>query len=133
MQVSFLCVLFPIALFMTSCKHLEQFFKSNPIEINAIIEGEIKGHRVFCEKKISLGNGKWQVLCGAGNDTEIKYRTQPITADKTIVEFLIGKSKDTYEKIIAQPIVIVKKDQGPRHVLTMTDTANLKLIVERIK
>lgn len=132
MPVRFLAVFCFSSLVLMSCKHL-QFLKDLPIEINAIIEGEIKGHRVFCEKRISLGNGKWQVMCGAGNDTEIKYRTQAITADKTVVEFLIGKSKDTYEKIIAQPIVMVKRDQGRRHVITMTDTANLKVTVERIE
>lgn len=130
MQVRFLCVL--VLVTIAGCKHL-QFLKNIPIEINAIIEGEIKGHRVFCEKKISLGNGKWQVMCGAGNDTEIKYRTQAVTADKTVVEFLIGKPKESYEKIIAQPIVMVKRDQGPRHVITTTDTANLKVTVERIR
>src|SRR5918911_5088325 len=116
---------------LSSCKHFP--FKDFPIEINALIEGEIKGHRVYCEKKISLGSGKWQVLCGVGNDTDIKYRTQSVTEDKAVVEFLIGKSKESYEKIIAQPIFIVKKDQGPRQVITRTDTANLKVTVERIK
>lgn len=132
MQVRLISLL-SFLIVLSGCKHFQQFLKDNPIEINAIIEGEIKGHRVFCEKKINLGDGKWQVMCGAGNDTEIKYRTQPITADKTVVEFLIGKSKNTYEKVIAQPIVIVKRDQGPRYVTTMTDTANLKVTVERIK
>lgn len=132
MQVRRISILIFLAI-ISGCGHLQQFLKDNPIEINALIEGEIKGHRVFCEKKISLGNGKWQLMCGAGNDTEIKYRTQSITDDKTIVEFLIGKSKENYEKVIAQPVFIVKKDQGPRHMITTTDTANLKVTVERTR
>jgi hypothetical protein len=116
---------------LSSCSHFP--FKDFPIEINASIQGEIKGHKVFCEKKINLGNGKWEFFCGAGNDLEVKYRTQSLTDEKTEIEFMVGKKKDTYEKVIAKPILIVKKDQGPRQVITMTETTNLIVTAERIR
>ena len=69
-------------------------FKYGPLQIKAVIEGEIKGYRIHCEKTIDLGDGKWGLMCSLGNDMDVKYRIRHITKDQTQIEFLVGKAKE---------------------------------------
>src|SRR5580704_13914657 len=84
-------------------------FKYGPLQIKAVIEGEIKGYRIHCEKTIDLGDGKWGLMCSLGNDMDVKYRIRHITKDQTQIEFLVGKAKEGRHKILAASSVMVKK------------------------
>jgi hypothetical protein len=123
-------ILFLGLLMLPGCKLFP--LKEFPFEIKASIEGEIKGHKIHCEKSINLGDGKWAVMCGVGNDTEIKYCVRPLPDDKKKLEFLVAKSsQEGQEKIIAAPTLIVKREQ----VITTSTSKNTNLVVmaERIK
>src|SRR5580704_6189624 len=95
-------ILFLSLFSFAGCKHLS-FLKDLPFEIKASIEGEIKGHRVHCEKTLKIAEGKWAFMCGVGNDTEVKYRVRSVNEEKAHVEFLISKDKEGEQKIIAMP------------------------------
>jgi hypothetical protein len=123
-------ILFLFFLMLPGCKLFPM--KEFPFEIKASIEGEISGHKIHCEKSLNLGDGKWAVMCGVGNDTEIKYRVRPLPDDRNKLEFLVAKSsKEGQEKIIAAPTLIVKREQ----VITTSTSKNTNLVVmaERIK
>ncbi len=108
------------------------FAKDSPFQIKAVIEGEIKGHKIHCEKTIDLADGKWGVMCNVGNDMDVKYRVRPMSDELTQVEFIVGKSKEGREKLIATPTVLVKKAQSARAVST-TNTSNITVLAERIR
>ena len=108
------------------------FLKQLPFQIKAVIEGEIKGHKIHCEKNLDVANGKWGIMCGIGNDIDIKYRVRPVTNEQTQVEFVVEKSKEGRQKVIATPTVIVKKAQSTRNVTTTANT-NIMILAERIK
>jgi hypothetical protein len=116
--------------FLPSCSLL-RFFQENPLQIKATIEGEIKGHHIKCEKTLKLGDGKWGLMCGIDNGVDIKYRVRPIANDRTQIEFLVGKSKEGREKIIATPAVVVKRTEIARNVTT-TDNSYITVVAERI-
>jgi hypothetical protein len=117
-------------LLFSGCSFL-RFFKEHPLQIKATVEGEIKGHHVKCEKTLQLGDGKWGLMCSIDNGMEIKYRVRPIADDRTQVEFLVGKSKEGREKIIANPSVVVKKTETARNI-TATDNTHITIVAERI-
>lgn len=119
-------------LVLPGCAYLRSFFKEHPFQIKATVEGEIKGHKIFCEKTLQLGDGKWGVMCGVGNGVDIKYRVRPITKDQTQLEFLVGKSKEGREKVIATPTLIVKKAKSARNVTT-TQNSYITVVAERVK
>ena len=108
-----------------------RFFKDHPFQIKATIEGEIKGHKIFCEKTLQLGDGKWGLMCGIDNGLDIKYRLRSLTNDQAQVEFLVGKSKDGREKVIATPTLIVKKAESAR-TITSTINSYITVVAERI-
>lgn len=117
-------------LLLPGCSFL-RLFKEHPLQIKATVEGEIKGHHIKCEKTFQLGDGKWGLMCSIDNGMEIKYRVRPIAHDKTQVEFLVGKSKEGREKVIATPTVVVKKTETARNVTT-TDSSYITVVAERI-
>ncbi len=117
-------------LLLSGCSFL-RFLKDNPLQIKATVEGEIKGHHIKCEKTIQLGDGKWGLMCSIDNGIEIKYRAQPIADDRTQLEFLVGKSKEGWQKVIATPTVIVKQTEIARSVTT-TNNSYITVLAERI-
>jgi hypothetical protein len=117
-------------LLLPGCSFL-RFFKEHPLQIKATVEGEIKGHHIKCEKTLRLGDGKWGLMCSIDNGMEIKYRVRPIAQDKTQVEFLVAKSKEGRQKVIATPTVVVKKTETARNVTT-TDSSYITVVAERI-
>lgn len=121
-----------LSLFLLSGCKLFPFDKGMPFQIKAVIEGEIKGHKIHCEKTIDLADGKWVVMCNVGNDMDVKYRVRPMVNEQTHVEFLVGKSKDGREKVIATPTLIIKKAQSARTVTT-THSASIIVMAERIR
>jgi hypothetical protein len=124
-------ILFLGLLMLPGCKLFP--LKEFPFEIRASIEGEIKGHKIHCEKSINLGDGKWAVMCGVGNDTEIKYRVRPLPNEQSKLEFLVAKSsKEGQEKIIAAPTLIVKRAQKVS-ATSSSNNSNILVMAERIK
>jgi hypothetical protein len=107
-------------------------FKKFPLEIKAVIEGEIKGHKIRCEKTLDLADGKWGVMCKVGNDMNVRYRVRSMTDEVAQIEFIIGKDKEGREKVIATPTVLVKKSQSTRTVST-TKTSTISVFAERIR
>jgi hypothetical protein len=124
-------LLLMILIFLPGCGLL-RFFKEQPFQIKATVEGEIKGHKIFCEKTLQLGDGKWGVMCSIDNGLDIKYRVRPLTNEQTQVEFLVGKSKDGREKVIAMPRVVVKRAHSARTVTT-SKNSYITVVAERIK
>jgi hypothetical protein len=118
-------------LFLSGCSFLP-FLKQMPFEIKASIEGEIKGHRIHCEKTLKIAEGKWAFMCGVGNDTDVKYRVRSINDTEAQVEFLISKDKEGEQKIIAAPALFIKTARSTQSVTT-TNTANIIVSVERIR
>jgi uncharacterized protein YbcI len=106
--------------------------KDTPFQIKAVIEGEIKGHKIHCEKTIDLADGKWGVMCNVGNDMDVKYRVRPMSDELTQVEFVVGKAKEGREKLIATPTLLVKKAQSARTVST-TNTSSITVLAERVR
>jgi hypothetical protein len=62
-----LCLL----LFLPTCKHFSNL--SLPIEIKATIDGELNGHKIQCEKTLTLQKGQWGLMCKVGNNMSINY------------------------------------------------------------
>jgi hypothetical protein len=124
-------ILLMILIFLPGCGLL-RFFKEHPFQIKAVIEGEIKGHKIHCEKNLDVANGKWGVMCSIDNGLDIKYRVRPLTNEQTQVEFLVGKSKDGREKVIAMPRVVVKRAHSARTVTT-SKNSYITVVAERIK
>jgi hypothetical protein len=107
-------------------------FKGKPFQIKAVIEGEIKGHHIRCEKTLELGDGKWGLMCSIDNGLDIKYRMREIADEHTQVEFLVEKSKAGRGKIIATPALLVKKSETATNVVS-THNSYLTIVAERIK
>lgn len=108
------------------------FVKGQHFKIKAVIEGEIKGHKIHCEKMLDLADGKWGVMCNVGNDIDVKYRVRPMTNDTAQVEFIVGKTKNGREKVIATPSVLVKKSESARNVST-TNSSSISVLAERVR
>jgi hypothetical protein len=117
---------------LPGCSLLAPFAKDMPFRIKAVIEGEIKGHKIHCEKNINIADGRWGVMCSVGHDMDVKYRVRPMSNKLTQIEFVVGKSKQGKEKLIATPSVIVKKAQSARAVAS-THNANIIVMAEHIR
>jgi hypothetical protein len=130
MRLSFFLI-FGFVFLFSGCALLS-FFKENPLKIKASVEGEIKGHHIRCEKTLELGDGKWGVMCSIDNGLDIKYRMREIADEHTQVEFLVEKSKDGKEKIIATPSLLLKKTEIAKNVVS-TNNSYLSIVAERIK
>lgn len=124
-------LLLMILIFLPGCGLL-RFFKEHPFQIKATVEGEIKGHKIFCEKTLQLGDDKWGVMCGIDNGLDIKYRVRPLTNDQAQIEFVVGKSKAGREKIIATPTLIVNKAESSRNIIT-SKNSYIAIVAERTK
>ena len=77
----------PCLILLSGCQLLP--FKNFPMEIKAVIDGEIKGHKIHCEKRIDLADGRWGVMCDVDNDMDVKYRVRPMNNDITQIEFVL--------------------------------------------
>src|SRR5271163_3759539 len=124
-------VAFSALILLSGCSFL-RLLKEYPFQIKATVEGEIKGHKISCEKTLQLGDGKWSLMCSIDNGLDIKYRVRPIAHDRTQLELLVGKSKEGREKIIATPTLVIKKAETARNVST-TESSYITVIAERIQ
>src|SRR6185437_1339536 len=107
-------------------------FKNTLFNIKAVIEGEIKGHKIHCEKTLNLSDGKWSIMCHIGNDMDVKYRVKPMSHDLAQIEFVVGKSKEGRKKILAAPTVVVQKSQSTRTIAT-SKNANIIVMAEHAR
>jgi hypothetical protein len=126
-------ILLPLMLIflpLNGCK-LFPFIKDMPFHIKAVIEGEIKGHKIHCEKTLDLTDGKWGVMCKVGNDMDVKYRVRPMSNDLAQIEFVVGKFQAGRNKIIAAPTMVIKKAHSAKNVTT-TNNANIMVMAERL-
>jgi hypothetical protein len=118
--------------FLPGCGFLP-IFKHIPLQIKAMVEGEIKGYKIHCEKMINVADGKWGVMCSLGNGLDVKYRISPTTSsEQTHMEFVVGKAKEGREKIIATPALVVKKTQSV-HTTTTTPKSSIMVKAERVQ
>jgi hypothetical protein len=93
---------------LAGCKHIGLLFEP-PGTLKAIIQGQIKGKDIHCEKTLSLGRGKWEIMCKVSDDIDIKYRTKTLENNQTKLELLIDRKKGNSRKIVAAPTMIVKR------------------------
>lgn len=127
MRVSLIVFVF----FMCGCKHLDFLFQP-PATLKAIIKGNIKGVDIRCEKTLNLGRGKWEVMCKASDEIEIKYRTLKLDGERTKLEMMINKKKYGRKKVVAAPTLIVKRGR-PAAVKTVSAKFDLDLRTEAVR
>ena len=116
-----------LLLFLSGCALLSNL--QAPLQIKAIIEGEIKGYKIRCEKNLELRNGHWSVMCGLDNDISIKYRVKNLGENQSKIEFLVGRT--TERRIIAAPTLIVKN--RPVQSATLSGSTNLLVTAEYVQ
>lgn len=117
---------------MISGCSLLPLIKGKSFQIKAVIDGEIKGTKIHCEKTIELADGKWGVMCSIGDDMDVKYRVRPMPDEDAHVEFVIGKTKRGRSKVIATPSLFVKNKERARTVST-SGTSTITILAERVR
>lgn len=118
-------------LFLGGCKHLGFLFQP-PATLKAVIQGNVKGVDIHCEKSLNLGRGKWEVMCKASDEIEIKYRTLKLENDRTKIELMINKKKRGRRKAVASPSLIVKRGY-PASIKTTAASFDLALRAEPVQ
>jgi hypothetical protein len=117
-------------LLLTGCKHFGLSFEAPGI-LKAVVEGEIKGMLIHCEKTITLGTKAWEVMCKVNDEVDIKYRTQKINSKQIKLEMLIDKQVGDSKKVIAAPVMIVNKNQSAS-VEMVSDKGRIDIRAESI-
>lgn len=123
-------LIFLAMIFNSGCKHVGLLF-TPPATLKAVVQGEIKGMTIHCEKTLNLGVVKWEVMCRVSDEIDIKYRTQLINAHQTRLEILIDKQSIDGQKTIAAPIMIVSRDK-PAVLETISDKSRIDIRAEQI-
>lgn len=135
MQVKSFFLKFVLSIFLTipfsGCKHLGLIFEP-PSTLKAVVEGDIKGMAIHCEKTLELGNVHWEVMCKVSDEIDIKYRTKSINDNQTKLEILIDKQSGDTKKTIAAPIVIVSRDK-PASIETVTEKGRIAIKTEPMR
>lgn len=125
------CSAILFVLFLMSCKHIGLLFEP-PSTLKAVVQGEIKGMSIHCEKTLKLGNARWEVMCKVSDEIDIKYRTKVINNSQTKLEILIDKQSGDSKKTIAAPMVIVSRDK-PVSVETVNDKGRIAIRTEPMR
>ena len=119
-----------LLLFLPTCKHFSNL--SFPIEIKATIDGELNGHKIQCEKTLTLQKGQWGLMCKVGNNMSINYFVNSLHDGQAKIEFQISKEKNGKSKVIASPSLLVKNKNNYWQNITSKNT-NIMLMAERLK
>jgi len=119
-----------ILLFLTGCKHIGLLFEP-PATLKAVVQGEINGMTIHCEKILNLGVAKWEVMCKVSDNIDIKYRTQTINAHQTKLEILVDGQNTDGQRTIA-PTMIVSRDE-PTVLEAISDTGHIDIRAEQIR
>ena len=127
MRISLIFVL----LLLGGCKHLGLLFES-PATLKAIVQGEIKGMAIHCEKTLSLGKASWEVMCKVSDDIDIKYRTHSLNKHQTRLEILIDRQKGEERKVLLASTIIVNRNK-PSALLSINDKGRLDVKTEQIQ
>jgi hypothetical protein len=117
--------------FLTGCRHIGLLFE-RPGVLKAVVQGEIKGVAIHCEKTITLGKMNWEIMCKVSDDVDIKYRTQPINTKQIKLEVIIDKQTGDTNKVIAAPVMIVSKGK-PASLEMTNDKGHLDIRTEPVK
>lgn len=117
------------ALLLPACHTLSQL--KHPLQIKAVLEGEIKGNQVRCEKNIDLNQGHWGVLCEIGGGIFVHYQPKPINQKQMGINFLVTKEKAGRSKILASPVLIMKAGRSVANQ-TLSKSANFAITAEHI-
>ncbi len=120
-----------LPLLMGGCKHIGLLFEP-PATLKAVVQGEIKGMAIHCEKTLTLGNARWEVMCKVSDEIDIKYRTKAINNNQTKLEILIDKQSGDGQKTIFAPMVVVSKDK-PSSTETVSDKARIAIRTEPMR
>ena len=115
---------------LPSCHHLDSLF-TPLLMLKAVIQGQIKGVLINCEKVVSIQE-HWQIMCKIGDDIDIKYRTKRLDRDITQLEVMIDRTKGDRRKIIAEPVLMVTRNQ-PALLDTVGKNSHLNIRAERIR
>ncbi len=116
---------------LSGCKHLGLIFEP-PSTLKAVVEGDVKGMAIHCEKTLELGNVNWEVMCKVSDEIDIKYRTKSINNSQTKLEILIDKQSGEIKKTIAAPMVIVSRDK-PASLETVTEKGRIAIRTEPMR
>lgn len=116
---------------LSGCKHLGLIFEP-PSTLKAVVEGDVKGMAIHCEKTLELGNVNWEVMCKVSDEIDIKYRTKSINNSQTKLEILIDKQSGDIKKTIAAPMVIVSRGK-PASIETVTEKGRIAIKTEPIR
>ena len=71
-----------VMLLLSSCNLIK--WRDGALQIRAVIEGDIKGHRIYCEKTINLGDKHFGIMCHLDGNMDIKYRIHHLKEQKQI-------------------------------------------------
>jgi hypothetical protein len=104
-----LSLFFSVFLLM-GCKHIGLIFEP-PATLKAVVQGQIKGVSIHCEKILKLGNVKWEVMCKVSDDIDIKYRTQAINNDQAKLEIVVDKQAGDSIKTLVAPVIFFSKNK----------------------
>jgi hypothetical protein len=118
-------------LLVTGCKQFGLSFESPGI-LKAVVDGEIKGMAIHCEKTITLGTINWEVMCRVSDNVDIKYRTQTINNKQVKLEVLIDQQMGDSKKVIAAPVMIVSRSKSVS-IETVSNKGRIDIRTEPIK
>lgn len=102
------------------------------MEIKATIDGELNGHKIKCEKTLTLQNGQWGIMCKVGNNMSINYFVDSLKNGQAKIEFQISKEKNGKSRVIASPSLLVKNKSNYWQKISTKNT-NIMLMAERLK
>ena len=123
-------ILCAITITLSSCQHLNSLF-TPLLLLKAVVQGHVKGVVINCEKVVST-QAQWRIMCTIGDDIAIHYRTKRLDAENTQLEVMIGKTKGDRRKIIAEPVMVVSKNQ-PALFETVSTKNQLTIRAEHIR
>ena len=124
-------LLFVVLFLLSGCKHIGLLFEP-PATLKAIVQGEIKGLSIHCEKTLILGRLKWELMCKVSDDIDIKYRTQRLNDHQTQLEIMIDKQKGEDRRILIATTIIVSPNK-PATLVSMNDKGRVDVRAEQIQ
>lgn len=116
---------------LSGCKHAGLIFEP-PSTLKAVVQGEFRGMAIHCEKTLTLGNARWEVMCKVSDEIDIKYRTQTIDKEQTRLEIMIDKQSDDHIKTIVAPTMIVSANR-PAMLETEIEKDRIAISTEPIR
>ena len=117
-----------VMLLLSSCNLIK--WRDGVLQIRAVIEGDIKGHRIYCEKTINLSDKHFGVMCHLDGNMDIKYRIHHLKEQKQI-DFVVDKPKNYGHKVLATSSLIIPK-LSPAKTIANNHYGTIMALVERL-